>query len=65
MSHIAKNEMVFGQQFTFKEIVRNIQAVTMDDFMRIAHRILDNAQFSLVTIGKLPQNPINEFHLDL
>ncbi len=65
MSHIAKNEMVFGQQFTFKEIVRNIQAVTLDDFMRVAHRILGNSQFSLVTIGKLPQNPINEFYLDL
>ncbi|HOJ27479.1 MAG TPA: pitrilysin family protein [Spirochaetota bacterium] len=65
MSHIAKNEIVFGQQFTFKEIVRNIQAVTMEDFRRITHRILDNAQFSLVTIGKLPQNPINEFHLGI
>ena len=65
MSHIAKNEMVFGQQFTFKEIVRNIQTVTMDDFMRVAHRILDNAQYSLVTIGKLPQNHIEEFHLSL
>ncbi|MCX8124801.1 MAG: insulinase family protein [Spirochaetes bacterium] len=65
MSHIAKNEIVFGQQLTFKEIVRNIQAVTLDDFMRVAHRILGNSRFTLVTIGRLPQNPIDSFHLEL
>jgi predicted Zn-dependent peptidase len=65
MSHIAKNEIVFGQQFTFKEIVRNIQSVTLDDFMRVAHRILGDSKFSLVTIGRLPQNPIDEFHLEI
>ncbi|HPK44565.1 MAG TPA: insulinase family protein, partial [Spirochaetota bacterium] len=65
MSHIAKNEMIYGRHFTFQEIAREIQTVTMDDFMRIAFRIFNNAQFSLVTIGKLPQHHIDTFHLDL
>jgi predicted Zn-dependent peptidase len=55
MSQLAKNEMIYGRQYTFEEMVQKINAVTLDDFNRVCASIFGNAKLTLVSIGKLPQ----------
>ena len=53
MSQLARNEMTYGRYFDFSEIVGMIDALTMDDYMRVCERIFRDKQFSLVSVGKL------------
>jgi len=53
MGQLAKNEMVFGRNFTFDEIIRKIDAITMDDFRRVCDIIFRNNPLTLVSIGNL------------
>ena len=53
MSQLARNEMTFGRYFDFQEIVRIIDSITMDDYMRVSERIFRDKRFSLVSVGKL------------
>ena len=39
MSHLARQEMYFGRQFTLDEITAAIETVTVDDVQRVADRI--------------------------
>ncbi len=53
MSQLARNEMVYGRSFDFNDIVRYIDSITMDDYVRVCERIFRNKDFSLISIGKL------------
>jgi predicted Zn-dependent peptidase len=53
MGQLARNEMSFGRNISFDELVEKINGVTIDDFSRIADMILNNKRFSMVSIGKL------------
>ncbi len=54
MGQLAKNEMVYGRDIPFAEIVQRINAVTMDDFNRLSGFLFDNRDLTLVSIGKMP-----------
>ncbi len=53
MSQLARNEMTFGRNFTFEEIVSTIDSVTMDQYVSVCERILNGREFSLISLGKL------------
>ena len=53
MGQLARNEMNYGRYIAFDEIVRNIEAVTSDDIVRIAGRLFKNKKISLVSVGKI------------
>ena len=63
MSQLARNEMVYGRSFDFNDIVRFIDSITMDDYVRVCERIFKNKDFSLISIGKLKKRKSS--HLDL
>jgi predicted Zn-dependent peptidase len=53
MGQLARNELSYGRNYSFDEIVDIINGVTIDDFNRVCRRILKNRQMTLVSIGKL------------
>jgi predicted Zn-dependent peptidase len=53
MSQLARNEMTYGRYFDFKDIVKVIDNITIDDYMRVCDRIFRDKTMSLVSVGKL------------
>ena len=62
MGQLARNEIMFGRNYEFDEVIRMIEAVTIDDFVRVAERIFKNKTGVLATVGKIPagQDRFNE-----
>jgi predicted Zn-dependent peptidase len=53
MSGIARQEYYFGRQFSPDEIIRQIDAVTLDDIHAVAQTIVDPDSLSLTLLGNL------------
>jgi predicted Zn-dependent peptidase len=53
MSGIARQEYYFGRQFTPDEIIRHIDAVTLEDIQDVARTIVDPSSLSLTLLGNL------------
>ena len=51
MSQLAKNEVLYGRHYSFDEMVKMIQAITHDDFIRVTERIFKEKTLSLVSLG--------------
>jgi len=54
MGQLAKNEITFARHFSFDDIIKQIDSVSRDDFMRLVSRIFENKDLSIVSVGKLP-----------
>ncbi|MFA5518592.1 MAG: pitrilysin family protein [Spirochaetota bacterium] len=65
MSQLARNEMIYGRSFDFNDIVRFINNITMDDYVRVCERIFKNKDFSLISIGKLKKRKSNYVDLSI
>jgi predicted Zn-dependent peptidase len=52
MGQIARNEITYGRNFSFDEIVEQIGKVTLDDFRRVSEKIFKDKRFTVVSIGK-------------
>jgi Predicted Zn-dependent peptidases len=55
MTRIAKNEMMFGRDIPFEEVLDDLNKVTTEELVALADEILQPDQFSLVSLG-----PVNE-----
>jgi len=53
MSQLARNEMTYGRYFDFNDIVKIIDNITFDDYMRVCDKIFKDKTMSLVSVGKL------------
>jgi predicted Zn-dependent peptidase len=53
MSGIARQEYYFGRQYSPDEIIRSIDAVTLDDIQAVAATIVDPESLSLTLLGNL------------
>ncbi len=58
MGQLARNEMTYGRYYTFEDVMQQLNSVTMDDFNRVAARILKDKRLTIVSLGKLKEiNP--------
>ena len=53
MSRIAKNELYYGRDVPIEEVATNIDAVTNDDVVRVAHRLFGNRVLGLTVLGDM------------
>jgi predicted Zn-dependent peptidase len=53
MSGIARQEYYFGRQYSPDEIIEHIDAVTLDDLMRVAEVMIDANSLSLTMLGNV------------
>jgi predicted Zn-dependent peptidase len=60
MGQLAKDEITFRRSFGFGEIVDSINRVTRDDFIRICERIFGKRKLSVVSVGRLSGQKIEE-----
>ena len=51
MTRIAKNEMTFGREVPFEEVLEDLNKVTGRELVALAEEILQPDQFSLVSLG--------------
>lgn len=58
MGQMAKNEMTFGRHYSFDEIVSSLDAITMEDFMRVAARLFSDRTLSLIFLGKTKEKSL-------
>jgi predicted Zn-dependent peptidase len=56
MSHIARNEIYFGQAVTTDEICQRIRAVTRDDVVQLAGALFRNDSATLTLLGDFGDN---------
>lgn len=65
MGQLARNEITYGRDFTFEEIVAQIEKVTMDDFNRVCKKLLNGKRFTVVSIGKNKNPSDKELYLQI
>jgi predicted Zn-dependent peptidase len=51
MSHLARQEMCFGRQASFDEILANIEAVTAEDVLRVAAGVFQDGTVTASVVG--------------
>lgn len=51
MMRMARNELYFGRQITEKELIKRIEAVTLDEILELASQALDLDDLSVVSLG--------------
>lgn len=51
MSHLARQEMCFGRQVTFDEILANIESVGADDVLRVAGEVFQDGAIAASVVG--------------
>ena len=59
MSGIARQEYYYGRQFSPDEIIQHIDAVSLEDILRVAETIVDPASLSLTLLGNLKRPGIS------
>jgi predicted Zn-dependent peptidase len=58
MTRIAKNEITFGRDLSFEEILADLDKVTAEDVVALADEILQPEQFSLVSLGPVSEEAL-------
>jgi predicted Zn-dependent peptidase len=58
MTRIAKNEMTFGRDVPFEEVLEDLSKVTGHDIVALAEEILQPDQFSLVSLGPVTEEEL-------
>ena len=51
MSHMARQQMYFGRQFTLADTLRGVEAVTREDVRRVARNLLPPGSLSATVLG--------------
>jgi predicted Zn-dependent peptidase len=51
MMRMARNEMYYGRQISEKELIRRINAISLDDIHEVASQTLDDADLTVVSLG--------------
>ena len=60
MMRIAKNEIIFNRYIDYKELISNLERVSIDEVIEVARDIFQDSKVSLATLG-----PFNEEDLDM
>jgi len=65
MGQLAKNEMTYGQYFSFDDIVSNINDITMDNYRQMVSSLFKDKRFSSVSVGKVSDSEIDKLDLKI
>ncbi|MBN2078105.1 MAG: insulinase family protein [Spirochaetes bacterium] len=60
MGQLAKDAITFHRSFSFDYIVEMINRVTLDDVMRVCHRVFGSRRLTVVTVGSIPAGRVPE-----
>lgn len=52
MGQLARNEITFGREMSFEEFRQKVDAVSMDDLVRVTERIFRDREMSVVSVGR-------------
>jgi len=63
MSNLARQEILFGRQFSMDEILKRIEAVTAEDVQRIARKVFRDDQLAITALGTLGALNLNGLSL--
>jgi predicted Zn-dependent peptidase len=63
MSHLARQELQFGRQFTLDQILGSIDAVTTDDVQRVSRELFRDGALVATIVGPAPSGPLTLDHL--
>lgn len=63
MTRIAKNEITFGRDLSFEEILSDLARVSIDEVITLAEEILQSDKFSVVSLGPVTEEdfPVSSF----
>lgn len=53
MSKLAKDELYFGRSFTFRDIIREINKVSLEQVRQLSGTLFDSEALSLTALGKI------------
>lgn len=65
MSHMARQQMYFGRQFTLEDTLRGVEAVTREDVRRVARDLLPPGSLSATVLGPVDGVRIGDEQLAL
>lgn len=65
MSHLARQEMYYGRQFTLDDTLQAVQAVTLEDVHRVARALLVPGAVAATILGPVGGLPLRESQLTL
>lgn len=58
MSHIARNEQYYGRQYTMEDLISEIDAVTLEDTLRVASRLIREDALLFAGLGPLEEGSL-------
>jgi predicted Zn-dependent peptidase len=59
MIRLAKNELVYGRDVTYDEVIERLEGVSPEEVMKVAEKIFGNGRMALATLGPLEQGNID------
>ncbi|MEE2638282.1 MAG: pitrilysin family protein [Acidobacteriota bacterium] len=65
MSHLARQQMYFGRQFTVEDTLRGVEAVTRDDIQRVARDLFPPGGLSATVLGPVAGLQLTDDLLEL
>jgi predicted Zn-dependent peptidase len=57
MSHLARQFIFFGEQYTLDQMTRAIDAVTVDDVRRVATELFQDDALAATVVGPAGRSP--------
>ena len=63
MSHLARQFIVFGRDFTLDETLAAIEAVSADDVQRVANDVFQQNGLVATVVGPASASPLDAAHL--
>ena len=58
MNYIAKSELYYGRVLTVDEMIKKIEAVTMDDIIKLANTYFSDEYLTLTAIGDMAESEL-------
>jgi len=62
MTNMAKQEIYYGKYFSPEEIIKAVDAVTLEDLKRLSKRLAGDKPFALTIYGNVREEDINYLH---
>lgn len=59
MMRLAKNELLYGRDVTYEELVEKLEGVTAEQVIKVAHDIFGNERITLATLGPMAEGDLD------